>query len=275
MKYKKIPETTFQEIQLNAGMIVKSFNPATREASGQIGATTGGVQFSATPTFSDYGEDIDNCPKNSMELKKLDEWEITLASTLITMNAETAKMLIAAADVDSDNSGHIIPRNDIKVADFQDIWWVGDYSDKNTGDAAGYIAIHMMNVINTGGFAIQSTDKAKGQFAFTFTAHYSLNAQDTVPFEVYILAGSDEVQPMISLDKHVVNITGTGSYTFIPTVIPEDAEITWSSASDAVAEVTDGVVTGVAAGNTVITASITEDGVTYTDTATVIVSAAG
>lgn len=275
MKYKKIPETTFQEIQLNAGMIVKSFNPATREASGQIGATTGGVQFSATPTFSDYGEDIDNCPKNSMELKKLDEWEITLASTLITMNAETAKLLIAAADVDSDNSGHIIPRNDIKVADFQDIWWVGDYSDKNTGDSAGYIAIHMMNVINTGGFAIQSTDKAKGQFAFTFTAHYSLNAQDTVPFEVYILAGSDEVQPMISLDKHVVNITGTGSFTFAPVVVPEDAEITWSSESDAVAEVTDGVVTGVAAGNTVITASITEDGVTYTDTATVIVSAAG
>ena len=74
MKFNKIPENTFKELQLNAGMILKSFDPktATVDLSNIVGATTGGVNFTATPTFSDYGEDIDNCPKNMKELKKLD-----------------------------------------------------------------------------------------------------------------------------------------------------------------------------------------------------------
>ena len=64
MKYTKIPETAFQNIQLNAGVLLSAFTPETAVVANEsiIGATTGGVNFTATPTFSDYGEDIDNCP---------------------------------------------------------------------------------------------------------------------------------------------------------------------------------------------------------------------
>ena len=78
----------------------------------------------------------------------------------------------------------------------QDIWLVGDYSDVNnsgtgTGAAkAGFIAIHIMNALSTGGFQIQTADKEKMQFSFEFTAHYSIDAQDTVPFEIYVQAGT-------------------------------------------------------------------------------------
>ena len=54
------------------------------------------------------------------------------------------------------------------------------------------MAIHMVNALSTGGFAIQSSDNGKGAFAFTYTAHYSMSAQDTVPFEVYVKAGAAE-----------------------------------------------------------------------------------
>ncbi len=47
-----------------------------------------------------------------------------------------------------------------------------------------------MNGLSTGGFQIQSTDKAKGQFAFEFTGHYSITDADTVPYEIYVKAGS-------------------------------------------------------------------------------------
>lgn len=50
----------------------------------------------------------------------------------------------------------------------------------------------MMNSLSTAGFAIQTGDKVKGQFAFEYTAHYSMTAQDTVPFEVYVKAGAEE-----------------------------------------------------------------------------------
>ena len=191
MKYTKIPETTFQNLQLNAGVLLSAFNPESATVANEsiIGATTGGVNFTATPTFSDYGEDIDNCPKNMKELKKLDAWEISMSGTYVTVDANAVKSLVGAADV---SGNKITPRNDVLLSDFTDIWWVGDYSDKNGETNGGFVAIHMMNALSTGGFAIQSSDNGKGNFAFTYTAHYSMSAQDTVPFEVYVKAGTAE-----------------------------------------------------------------------------------
>lgn len=65
MKYTKIPEDTFKQLQINAAILLSEFTPATGtfEASSQIGATTGGISFTATPTYTDFGDDIDNCPK--------------------------------------------------------------------------------------------------------------------------------------------------------------------------------------------------------------------
>ena len=191
MKYTKIPETTFKNLQLNAGVLLSAFNPESATVANEsiIGATTGGVNFTATPTFSDYGEDIDNCPKNMKELKKLDAWEINMSGTYITVDANAVKTLVGAADV-SENK--ITPRNDLKLTDFTDVWWVGDYSDQNGETNGGFVAIHMMNTLSTGGFAIKSSDNGKGNFAFTYTAHYSISAQDTVPFEVYVKAGTAE-----------------------------------------------------------------------------------
>ena len=191
MKYTKIPETTFKNLQLNAGVLLSAFNPTSATVADEsiIGATTGGINFTATPTFSDYGEDIDNCPKNMKELKKLDAWEISMSGTYVTVDANAVKALVGAADV---SGNKITPRNDLKLTDFTDVWWVGDYSDQNGETNGGFVAIHMMNALSTGGFAIQSSDNGKGNFAFTYTAHYSMSAQETVPFEVYVKAGTAE-----------------------------------------------------------------------------------
>ena len=194
MKYTKIPETTFQNIQLNAGVLLSTFNPSSATVSDEaiIGATTGGINFTATPAYIDFGEDIDNCPKNMKELKKLDSWEVKCSGTFVTIDTAVAKSLIGAADIGTSDTTKVTPRNDIAQGDFNDIWIVGDYSDKNGDTNGGFIAIHMMNALSTGGFQIQTADKAKGQFAFEYTAHYSMSAQDTVPFEVYVKAGTAE-----------------------------------------------------------------------------------
>ena len=190
-KFTKIPTTTFQTIQINAGVLLSEFTPATPTVADNkiLGATTGGVNFTATPSYLDYGEDIDNCPKNTKELKRLDDWEVKLTGNFVTMSAALAKRLSAAADLASEK---ITPRRDLDLDNFEDIWLVGDYSDKNGPTNGGYIAIHMMDTLSTGGFQLQTSDKAKGQFAFEFTAHFSMDAQDTVPFEIYVHAGTAE-----------------------------------------------------------------------------------
>lgn len=274
MKYTQIPSTAFQNIQLNAGILVDSFDPVTGVIGRLLGATTGGVQFADSVEYTDFGDDIDNCPKNMMELKKLDSHEVTMSGTFVTLSAQTAKMLVAVGDVDEADETHIIPRNDLLMTDFVTVWWIGDYSDVNTGDNAGFVAIKLMNALNTGGFQIQSADKGKGQFAFEFTGHYSMNAQDTVPYEVYIKQGGAEPTPSVLLDKHFVTVDEDDDVTLTATVVPSGTTVTWSTSNNAVADVTNGVVEGVAAGNAIITASITVEGVTYTDTCTVVVEAA-
>lgn len=272
MKFTQIPVDTFQNIQLNAGILVDSFDPATGVIGNLLGATTGGVQFADDMEFIDFGEDIDNCPKNMLELKKLDSHDVKISGTFVTISANTAKLLAAAADVDSNNASHIIPRNDIVSTDFKTIWWIGDYSDENTGDNAGFVAIKLMNALNTGGFQIQSTDKGKGQFAFEFTGHYSMSAQDTVPYEIYV-KGTGTSSPFVYLSNHSLDLVEDDTYTFDVSKSPSDAVVSWSTGNSSVASVSDGVVTAEGAGNTIITASITVDGVTYNDTCTVVVTA--
>lgn len=194
MKFTKIPSDAFQKLQINAGILTTDFTPASGEigADGQIGATTGGVTFTATPTFSDFGEDIDNCPKNTKEFKRQDMVEAKMSGTFINADTKTAKLLCGAADIDTSDTTKVVPRTDLKDSDFTDLWLVGDYSDKNGAKNGGFIAIHMLNALSTGGFQLKTADKAKGQFAFEFTAHYSLAAQDKVPYEIYIKAGTEE-----------------------------------------------------------------------------------
>ena len=193
MKYTKIPADTFKNLQLNAGVLLKSFDVDTQTmaADSIVGATSGGVSFTAVPSFIDFGEDIDNCPKNMKELKRVDSWEAKIAGTFINADTKIAKSLCGAADVGT-SDGKVTPRNDLSDADFADIWLVGDYSDKNGDKNGGFIAIHLMNALSTGGFQLKTSDKAKGQFTFEYTAHYSMSAQDTVPFEIYIKAGTAE-----------------------------------------------------------------------------------
>ena len=182
-KFTQIPTDTFKKLQLNAGILTTEFNPATGElgASSIIGATSGGVSFEATPSFTDFGEDIDNCPKNTKELKKLDSWEAKMSGSFVTMDTNVATSVIGTAAVASDDSTKVVPRNSVEVKDFKNIWWVGK---------AGFIAIKLINALSTGGFKIQSGDKAKGTFEFEYTGHYSSKNIDTVPFELYIKAGS-------------------------------------------------------------------------------------
>lgn len=239
MKYTQIPISAFAEMQLNAGIIADDFTTSTGAYGEILGATTGGTNFSATPSYTDFGEDIDNCPKNTMELKRVEQWEVKMSGTFVNVTDNLAKMLVAAGTITgqtyaltsdtalvagkkyytrSGSEGSYVytrvttpsasslasyyeqtvstvkvtPRAVLERGDFHDIWWIGDYSDKNGNSNGGFVAIHLMNALNTGGFQIQSSDKAKGQFSYEFTGHYSISAQDTVPFEVYIRQGSDE-----------------------------------------------------------------------------------
>lgn len=183
-KFTKIPENTFKELQLDAGVLLKTFDPATAaepDDAAIICATTGGISASCVPTYSDMGADVDNCPNNMLELKKLDSWDCKMSFTALAISAEGIKLALGAANI-SENK--IIPRRDLETTDFSDIWWVGDRAD------GGMAAICLKNALSTGGFSLQTTKNGKGQLSIELTGHVSINAQDEMPMEFYVMEGA-------------------------------------------------------------------------------------
>lgn len=182
-RFTKIPQDTFSELQLNAGVLLKTFDPSnpTEPADEDIiCATTGGINASCVPTYSDMGADVDNCPVNMMELKNLDSWVCKMSFTSLGTSAESIKLALGAADIDGNA---IIPRRDLKQTDFSDVWWVGDRAD------GGMVAICLKNALSTGGFTLQTTKNGKGQVSVELTGHVSIEDQDTMPMEFYSEAG--------------------------------------------------------------------------------------
>ena len=102
-RFTVIPENTFNALQLDAGVLLKRFNPANPEINDAdiICATTGGINPVCKPTFSDFGEDVDNVPNNMMEFKHLDGWECSIATTSLGTSVELIKMALGCADIDS------------------------------------------------------------------------------------------------------------------------------------------------------------------------------
>lgn len=184
-RFTVIPQDTFDQIQLDAGVLLKTFDPANPavEDSAIITATTGGINATCVPTFSDMGEDVDNCPPNMKELKHLDGWECKMAFTALGTSPEAIKFALGCADIDSQNSSKIIPRKDLKQSDFSDVWWVGDRAD------GGLVAVQLLNALSTAGFSLQTTKSGKGQISCELTGHVSMSAQNVVPMVFYSMDG--------------------------------------------------------------------------------------
>lgn len=194
-KFTKIPADTFQKLVLNAGILVDGFTPSTGTIANLMGATKGGITFNSNPTYIDFGEDVDNCPNNTKQLKQIDQYDPAMSGNFLTVSSAIIKELIGSADIEVGDNTHIIPRDQLLEEDFDDVWWIGDYSNINkdggTGSAqeAGFLAIHLMNALNTGGFQITSAKKEKGQMAFDFHGHYDMTNIEEIPFEIYCKAG--------------------------------------------------------------------------------------
>ena len=181
-QFTAIPENTFKEMQTEAGVLLKSFDPSkpALDKTNIICATTGGVNATCVPTYRDNGENVDNCPPNMMELKEIVSYECRLSFTALGISDETIRLSIGAADI---ANGKVTPRHTLdQTKDFKDIWWVGDRSD------GGMVAVCLKNAMSTDGFSLQTTKNGKGQLSVNMMGHYTITDQTKVPMEFYTAA---------------------------------------------------------------------------------------
>lgn len=242
-KFTLIPQNTFQGLQLDAGVLLRRFDPANPVVPSDediICATTGGVNPSCVPQYSDLGEDIDNVPASMKELRKLDSVECKMSFTSLATDTQSIRLALGAADVDAE-TGAIKPRKDLAQTDFADLWWVGDRAD------GGCVAIKLKNALSTGGFSLQTTKNGKGQVSVELTGHVSLANQTEMPMEIYSIDPSGETT--YSVTQTLTNVTSSNSAT---TVTAKDAFTTTLTADS---------------GYTMSTVSVYMGGVNITSTA--------
>ena len=184
--FTRIPESAFNALQLDAGVLLNSFNPASPSItdSAIICATTGGITVACTPTYSDFAADVDNAPNNLKEFKHLDSWECKISTTSLGTSPELIRLALGAADIDGSNSSKIVPRKDLAQGDFADLWWVGDKAD------GGFVAVKLINGLSTAGLSLATTKNGKGQITLEITGHVSISSQTTMPMEFYSYEGS-------------------------------------------------------------------------------------
>lgn len=271
-RFTVVAEDAFDALQLEAGVLLTNFDPANpvRPSSDDIIATTsGGVNPVCNAEYEDYGEDVDNVPNNTLELKQLSGWDCTMSFTTIKFNAANTQWALGAADIEDHGTYKVVkPRRDVNLTDFKDIWWVGDKAN------GGAFAIKLLNALSTGGLSIQSTKNGKGTNQLTLTGHVSLAAQDKMPMEFYDIE-PDDITTVFTVTQNLTNVTSSFTDATVDEGDPVVAELTADTGYtlDTVTVTVNGIdVTGTtwdettstvtidsASGNVVITATATEE----------------
>lgn len=252
----------FKNIVLNAGALFVGFDPSLYTTTSQLraalgaaiqdesmclGITKGGGSFKTSRAMRQI--EADGLRYRYVGDTVTDSIDATLNFTFVELsNGNIARGLTAVNVTTSGQVTKFVPRTRIVNEDYiQNLTLAADYNDE------GVLVICLKNALNTSDFTLAFTDKGEVNFPLEFHAYQdSLDDFDTAPYAIYHFEGDT-----ITLNKSTTSIVGTATETLTATTSPAGATVTWASSNTAVATVSDaGVVTGVAAGTAVITASL-------------------
>lgn len=100
----------------------------------------------------------------------------------------------------------------------------------------------------------------------------TVSSDARLPLPDEIIALFSVATPEVKFASHAATVEVNGTVELSVTTVPAGAEVTYTASDDDVTVSSAGVVTGVNAGTSIVTAAITVDGVEYTDTCIVTVT---
>lgn len=190
--YSGFNTKTMEKLLLDAGAFFKNFNYGKKDvendtydsavAAGKLlGATKGGGEFSAVAVIRQI--EVDGVKGRAKGLETIDSWDVYLKATVLETSAETIKLALGSATVDteSDDEYDVITGNaDISVEDYvENITWVGKLSGSEKP-----VIIQVYNALNTDGLKLTVQDKNEATLPMTFYGHYTPDDLDSPPFKV-------------------------------------------------------------------------------------------
>ena len=185
---------TPDRLLLDAGAVFKNFivgtdTYATAKAAGKcLGATQGGSEFSAKPSFRRM--DIDGAHTRTVGDTLIDGWEVYLKTKLVEITPDNLKLALGVGDsAASQTSGYteVTGRDTIATTDYvTNITFVGNILGSETP-----VIIQVFNAFHEGGLTITAADKNNAGVECQFfgynaaTVYDSVDSALTPPFKIY------------------------------------------------------------------------------------------
>ena len=192
MIYTKLTKSQFDEMQFNAGVLVRSFDMDSPAITDEdiVCATTGGFSLAIELSYEDTGSGVYMMPPETAEMMVVTDCTVEAEFTAISVKGNTIKWMLGAAD----GTSTIIPRNELYDEDFTDLWWIGDRVD------GGLVCVKLINALSDEGFELQTTPKGIGEISVHLSAHTSFETDDidTIPVEIYSVEG----RPFFNVVQH-------------------------------------------------------------------------
>ena len=194
---------TPDKLLLDAGVVFKNFTVgtdtyATAKAAGKcLGATTGGSEFAAIPSYRRM--EIDGVHTRTKGDTLIDGWDVSLKTKLVEITADNLKRALAAADVaTSQQAGYkeVTGRDTIKDEDYTtNITFIGNILGSDEP-----IIIQVFNAFNESGLTITAADKNNVGVECQFYGYNAPSIYDNVnteivpPFKIYIPEEDEQEQ---------------------------------------------------------------------------------
>ena len=191
---------TYKTLQLNAGVVIinsdidqysdaESLKTALAaiiaDGSKLLGATRGGG--TCTITRNTRQVDVDGARANFVGGTIVDGGDAYISVTLLEQTPEHMKYVIGNADIDDDDPNHVKVKIRLAIDDsdyIQNVIWVGDTSE-------GYMAIELLNGLNTADVTFTWADKNEGTVNAEFHAHQSgIDVTEYLPIILHYLTPS-------------------------------------------------------------------------------------
>ena len=188
--------STFDKLQLDAGVFVIGFDPSDYASSGALitalasfigddtkclGATRGGASFNIKRENREV--EADGKRYSFVGSTMTDSIDAYISTKLIEITKGNLARGLGSADaVTNQKVTTITPRTRYKDSDYiGELCWVGE-------TANGVMAIYFKNALNTADFSYKINDRGEGELDVEFHAYQdSVDDYDNPPFVLYLL----------------------------------------------------------------------------------------